>query len=741
MHIRVETKRLAIENVRGRNRFFVRYFAVDCEARADMIDIGNRTPIDMFIDAQSLDMRCAHVMPHFGGCVYAHVVNSDNRVCVAQIGSFYVPLGEVIGGSRLYAASLPIENYSLMDSVFDRGEPIDCRQGTISFVVETVSAPADLRQKISPSAACFQTASSSSTAATDIYPIDKLNEIVFTRYIKKFFDVCVGPARKFNASAPKLEAYHVPNFVTYSGVQLPASASLLWRPHVRDWHDFDSALISAARVAVSCYPEISSFDMYLELIARMTDMRAPLSKLDEVHSSALRASVEVLTQLSTIQPYLEDTGFGKDSTGRWRQIGDDQYCPVTESDGTDCEDGAQYACQLKRLIEMRSSVIPALSRLFSYFSHYIAIMYCADNEPEQNDRDQGLCHVACMLIPKTASCAIVACQSASCTTYPRELRWSNHWIRHVGLIVPETTAITDCRVYPTGETDELYRRETEAARNVVLNFAKNEAGTYMNRDTFVSKRGGGMAKYMNGYYASGFYQWITNVWSVECNHTLDLLPIYSQSSGGGSSPPTWGVRVRDLSAQILRVQKLCPPETMRKYFGQSTLARIDTTPIRFVHRTLLDREVHDICIDVLNGHVPPYKALPDKISPAKTLSVQRTLVDAIRAQPKLERAMKSSILDGASYVRLDLYTTDFVDIGAFSIGSRSRADNLMSRLNSLFEAEAGFYACRLIVSEIYPGRDSTKPTILLFYDRKRIDRTMARTGDRTAGYSKRGNFN
>jgi hypothetical protein len=717
VHLRVTTKRLDIEEIRGRSQYFVRYFGADCEVRVDMVDVANRTPVDMHLDMNVFSsLKDRRVEPHFGGCVYAHVVNEDNRICVTQIGTFYVRLSDVVGGAGTSNISAPVYNYSLLDTLGGDDSEISYRQGSISFSVDTVSdAGIRLHRQTNVGGRGYQ-----------------FNEQIVLRYTKQFYDVCVGDTRQYTVSQSKLTAYHVPNFVTYSGVQLPASASLMWRPIVRNWRQMDEAIRSAAHVAVACYPEMFGFNRYLALLEEMTSAREPLHKLSAQHVAALRASFEILTQLSTAQPYLEDFAFGRDRSGRWRKVGDDQYCPATETDGIDCEDGAQYACQLKKLIEKRAGAIPSLSRLYSYFSHYISIMYCADENPEQSERDQGLCHVACILVPKNASVALVSDQSArSRRDFPRELASASHWTRRVGLIVPETTAITDCRVYPSGERDEQSRRETESARNVVLDFVSSDAGTYMNRDTFVSKRRGGLAKYVSGYCASGFYQWITNLWTDECASAIDLLPIYSKSG-------TWAVRVRDFSAQILRVQGACSEDMMQRYYGAETLSRVDSNPIRLVPRVRLSSEMRTLFSDVLTAHVPAYKLLPDQISSRKLGTVKSELIDAARAQKSLSSAMHAPITDRASYVRLDLYSTDFYSPSTSS-GSR-RANQLMYKIDKLIEANCGFYAVRMLVAEIYKGRDCVRITLLLFYKREKIDRAMiAHTAKRQ--YSKRGNFN
>lgn len=714
VRLSVTTKRLDIDEVRGRSRYFVRYFAVNCEARVDMVDIANRTPAEMLVDVESVRRACGgRLAPHFGGCVYARVLNEDRRMCVTQIGSFYTSLASVM---RAGAANvtLPVENYSLADSLRGQGGRVSSRQGSIAFTVNTVSAPADF--------------DAASLGAESSKSIDSVNETVFMRYIKPFYDICIGESRRYEVSQRKLIAYHVPNFVTYSGAQLPASASLLWRPYVSSWRPIDAAIRDAARVAVASYPEITSFNRYLELLEQMTDTHSPLRRLSSEHSAALRASVEVLTQLSTVQPYLEDFAFGKDRNGRVQKIGDDQYCPVTETDGTDCEDGAQYACQLKRIIEIRSSVIPSLSRLYSYFAHCVAIMYCADDEPEQSERDQGLCHVVCVLIPRSAQ--ITRYSSAR---VPSELLASDHWIRRVGLIVPETTAITDCRVYPGDESDERIRVESEKARNLALGFTSPSAGTYMNRDTFVSRRRGqGSAKYIGGYYASGFYQWITNLWTDECPRAIDLLPTYARRR--------WGVRVRDLSAQILLENGALSQDTMRKYYGDETLSRIRETPIELVYRVELRSEMRALFADVLCAHVPPYKLLPDEVPPTKVQRVESDLVRAAKSRSDLVAAMRAVPRDRRSYVRLDLYATDFYTPGVSS--GESRASEIMSNLDRLVESNCGFYAARMLVTEVYRGRSAIKITILLFYDQSRLDCEAARhIGRRGRNYSKRGNFN
>lgn len=737
---------------------FVRFYhgcvdssSVGSEITFSKSDIGSRRWRTMHSLLEKRGARSGGVEPCVGGIVFAHLYNEEGRDCVTIVGTFCVTFSEIYnapvhtGRVRMNTFRMNVVNYAAADAI-SRNSGLSPVRGTITFSVEVAAADGGVRD----------------FSAAQPMSVSTINRCVFEEYVHRYYAVCIardglgdgGPT--CSPTQPKLEAYHVPYFVTYSGAKVPASASLLWRPAIASETQFARMVHAAISAAARSYPEVGSYERLMALVGELTTSSTAryVKALSVAHSAALRAAFEVLSQLATAFPYLADFAYvRRNNGGGWVRVDDDVFCPITETEGSDCEDGAQYIFRMKRLIEARPRIAPALSALYKYYSQYIAISYCADDHPEQSTEDGGLCHVVCILMPKTAARAIV--KSSSCAlslVYPSLLDRSDHWIRSTGLVVLESTALTDPLVFPLlGRGGMRYRIAQENAKSRIRAAMASDSRArglrfepaFMDRNTFVEFGQSSLAT--EGYCASGFYQWFTDLWTDECVDTLDYLPLYSDGTSA-----TWGVRAKDLSAQVLLSQRSVDKRTLTKYFGSACIARVSRTPIAFVPRAKISRASRRIIEDVVHGHLPPYKLFPDRVDAAverdcdfvgRAAKVSRVLHALIAGSGNraLAGAFRTQATDTASYVRVDLYASDFeTDCRAGFANTKA----FLADLNLLYSRDTNFYAFGMSVQDIYPGRRATKISLFLFYRMSGASSAVAvSTAHRRGRQSKVGKFN
>lgn len=667
-----------------------------------------------FTDAQP---SVAHgTTPMFGGCAFMKVVNCTGVTCDIMAGAFSQPLAHVL--ERLHndnnksTFTLPIVNYALKDELKRQNGPESAVYGsTQGSIMLTVSR------------------SGSSDAVPSYFPLQytpaQHSERIFNNYIVKYYDTCFKPPRP---SVPKLRDYHVPSFSTYTGVDVPASAYLQWRHNDADAARLQktmSHIVHSVSAAVASNPLLVDERHYVELVGDLTRTRGYPTSLDLEHTAALQTTVEVLTQLSTSAPYVADFGFARSRGGGgngYERADDDLYCPVADTEGTDCEDGAKLACELKRLIQEHGNMMGrygALSTLLGYFAHFVAISYCADPDPDQTTRDKGLCHVVCILIPKPAAAKLTSnVRRCSFHAYPRVLGNRDHWIHTTPLIVPESTALTDSMLYPPTKEQHAVRLRDGEARSLFSAGGEPYSGmSFMTRESFEKHRKRG-AVTMPSYCASSFYQWITDLWTDQCESTFDLLPVYVTKNGGGGGGRTWGVRFADLSAQILINSGVVSMNDIATVYGNDVRDRLQRHEIKFEPRvTDAPHGCLQLIRNIMAYHMPDYAIVPAVDWSGRHKYVRAYLRECLAQNKHIRDALTRPVRKGAkaNYIRFDVYAETLYEASA---GRSMSCGRLMRNLNEQLNPanDTPFYAARLYENEIFVDRFPSKITFIVYYD-------------------------
>lgn len=675
-----------------------------------------------------------NVAPVLGGYVLTEVRNAAGVPCEVVAGTFFSPLDHLAArwrnnGDDTVSLTLPVVNYALrFELVRSEGAENPTRKATVGDIVLDIGF--DGRRSVDALLQSRRT-----------YAPDEYSDRIFEDYIKPYYDMCVGDKALISPTVHKLYECHVPYFIALTGVVLPASAYLHWHQHDLGERRVMQQLRHSVNTALQCYPELESTEHYLSLLRQLTSLSAYPTQLSSDQEAALHASVEVLTQLCVAAPYIEDFAFARDRSGRVRRVADDMYCPASITEGTDCEDGAKMACEIKRVIERNASRMgefDALARLYSFFAEFVAVTYCADEEPQQTERYQGLCHIVCMMIPKPAAQHMVSSELANdVTSNVVMLRDPNHWIRKVSLLVPETTALTDAQLYPPCDAHSDTRRLKWLAKMRASNSVSDKGVTFMAHDTFVYPRMlGGRQR---GYMPSLFYQWVTDLWSPHHSNAWDLLPVYTDEAAGGRM--TWGVRVGDISAQALIDMDGCPQSHIDDAFGDDVSERLRSSKVRLISRVQnCYEQCYELMRNIMRCHLPDYSVVPRRDREDRGRKSVSIFMKALQhSHERLQHALNRRVDEKLKryYVRTDFYAAEILQSNGTSKGDPLY--HSLDDIGALFE-NSPFYAARMISNDIFVKCFPPKITLLLFYDPHEIS-THDDNIARHRRLSRRGNFN
>lgn len=693
-----------------------------------------------------------HSLPRtLGGCTLFHTKNEEGVPCDTMLGSFCYYLRNAYAQADhdehngSITLQLPIINHALLNEMRRCDEAVHAC--TLAHV--TLECVAVTRNLLS-------------TTNAQLIPsslIGDVSERIELGYIRPYYDI-VNDDDGIKPLVPKINAYHVPFYASFDGVTLPASAYMRWRPSTaKNAVDYRIAQIRySIETAVKCFPEIKSTDEFVKLLTQLTasDDENYLRALDFKHACAIRAAMEVLTQYCTSCPYIDDFSFAYNGDRSRRRMETDLICPPAITSGTDCEDGAKMASEIKRIVERNRDAMgeyAPLSDLYAYFAHFVAISYCADPEPTQNTMDKGLCHVVLVMFPKTAAHSMIASSaqydSNSGASVPRVMRNPDHWTRSVSLLVPETTALADPQLFPPSVREQKVRSDCEEMR---ASFGDSTGGnpclSFMSRDAFTercsrrrtapnsqfeSDDGGGGA----GYCPSSFYQYFTDFWTDLCPHTCDLLPVMRRVTANDddtTNSTRWGVHVADMSAQILLVMGKHNEENLAGVYGSDVLGRLTNSPIELIPRVHVSSDTMKIVDNVLAYQMPCYTVLPARSSEAAATynACKEMVLNAYRDLIGVSFGASKPIDDTSRYVRIDIYANSMIGNnvsvggggGVSAAGTRALLNSVHEEMCKSADTQQ-FYACNLLCQQIYESTSPCKVTLLLFFGEQGLDNAAA----------------
>ncbi len=216
-----------------------------------------------------------------------------------------------------------------------------------------------------------------------------------------------------------------------------------------------------------------------------------------------------------------------------------------------------------------------------------------------------------------------------------------------------------------------------------------------------------------GTYVSSFYQWITNVWTLDYGPcVLDLLPCYIRRT----SMKSWGIRFDDLSAQCML--RSYSPVSIKKWYGSRTYNQIVQCPISFVPRVVRCETIVKDIQSVVECHLPAYRLQPDVVDVytgsllGKSAIVRRMILNAMGTYTR--EAYGRSILYKHYYVRADIYVCDMDPDSWGYAGVRT----IMRHVERCFSSAKGrsvFCAFQVVVVDPYPGKSCTKASLVLYF--------------------------
>lgn len=215
---------------------------------------------------------------------------------------------------------------------------------------------------------------------------------------------------------PDIHNYHVPSFRFVSGTSLPFSYALHWRNRYFEGFENDATkcrqfvdiIYGLLESAVYFHPEFRDVSDFVE---RCTKMIA--ENISDYHQlPILDCIVNVLNLKTASEPYITDQVHMSKIN---RKVNVDQLSNVCEIKGCDCEDGAKYACELKRLIcesdwssiastlsgdHRVSMLINTVVKILQMTKCFFSVMYCVSK--------QAICHVVAVLIDNMTADRLVS---------------------------------------------------------------------------------------------------------------------------------------------------------------------------------------------------------------------------------------------------------------------------------------------------------------------------------------------
>lgn len=447
------------------------------------------------------------------------------------------------------------------------------------------------------------------------------NDVIDSQYILPWRTTQIELLAPGGYLIPEISSYHVPVFRFVSGTALPFSYSLFWQNrYFKDFEDdhakcdqFVGVIYGLLKSSVYFHPEFKNVD---DFVTKCVDMISK-DKNDHMQLQILDVIVNMLNLKTSSEPYITDQ---VDVSKIHRKVNVDQLSNVCEIKGCDCEDGAKYAYELKRLIcesnwdrisrslngdrrvnDLINTVVTILSMTKCFFS----VMYCVSKKP--------ICHVVSVLIDNDTADKLTGMRSAS--SRPIRLLGS------LKALFVETTAYSSPFQSPYLSKDHqmsvIKQRRIENCVSSSMHFKTTE--TYSSPE-------------ISSTTISSFYRIFVNMITTEYPGVVDFLPI--------SKKNVVGFTLDDLHNRLKDI-KLVP--------------RIKTSPA-----------LHGAMIELIDNQLPSYLIVPrdldivyDMYGRNATGMIKNEIDRCISENGTLRSKFVVSS-DSNNYVRVNVYTVDLV---------------------------------------------------------------------------------
>lgn len=315
--------------------------------------------------------------------------NKDGQVCSRNVGDVSFKIVELFkthGKKNFQFEKAPIYNHCLDDEIYTIQALKDPKVRRIGYISGNITIN------------ILNAQMSKTKVPSDI------NATILDHCIKPWYD----NLEKLAPNGPVIKEiydYHVPIFRFLSGSMVPFSYSLLWKNRYYDdnfeqdpvkCQSFVKIIQNLLDTSVFLHPEFKDTHDFIQKCTQ----HVKSDSMDSKYLSCVDVIINMLNIKTASEPYIADI---VDVPSLKRPIQVDQMSNVNNIYGCDCEDGAKYACELKRLIcdsnwntiiktmdnnrqviEMRDTVV----RILRMMCAFMTVMYC----------ENAICHVVTILI-------------------------------------------------------------------------------------------------------------------------------------------------------------------------------------------------------------------------------------------------------------------------------------------------------------------------------------------------------
>lgn len=516
------------------------------------------------------------------------------------------------------------------------------------------------------------------------------NAIVMKNYINPWYDNLTKLAPK-GPVTDEISDYHVPIFRLLSGSILPFSYSLLWKNrYFSDGFENDpnkcakfvEIISNLVDASVAFHPEFG--DQNNNYFYRKCNDFINNNSTDQMAYSCIDVIINILNIKTASEPYVSDELY---LTGLKKKISVDQMSNPNDIYGCDCEDGAKYAYELKRLIcnsnwplilqtmnnsqivkNIMNTIVPVLRMLCSFFS----VMYC----------NNGICHVVLCLIDWNTTAKLCNIRSKIVNNQKILRILTDHKILFV-----ETTAYSS--PFQTKIPDEILEKERKKKFNMSNIVSSEIASPDMSSLEVYSVN----PYFKNSPWVSTFYKYFTNMMTTELldfyPNCLDFLPITDGTH--------YGFSLNDFVSRSEAVQ--------------------------LIPRIKPDLKDFNMMNEIILAQLPSYDIYPnDQIiiidNSMFSSSFEDIFTEKMGQLFRKSDIIKSkyyryddSLINNMNYVRMNIYTIDLmkeIDNSRFLV-------NILSKIEDLLRKYPIFYCFRIIQQQIYSYSKQTIVVNVFFY--------------------------
>jgi hypothetical protein len=427
-------------------------------------------------------------------------------------------------------------------------------------------------------------------------------------------------------STPAIRRYHIERFRIVSGAVVPFSYALFWKNRFFEGFENDpyrcrlfvDLVYGLLAASVRLHPEFSSMENFVEITTKI------LSSGDVCFKclASFDTMLNVLNLKASSEPYVAD----QVRLGRGRRVDVDQLSNICEISGCDCEDGAKYAYELKRLIcESNWSMIDAtlngdvhvsyirqtLVPFFSMTTAFFCVMYCITHT--------DICHIVTVLIDNDSADALVGRRSSK----PRPIPI----IKQIRMMFLETTAYSSPFQMPyLSKEHEKHVSKQKHIENCVSSRMKTPSiDVTASMDT-------------NNDRISPFYKIFVNMMTIEYGSIVDYLPVKNGQVG---------------------------------FTLDDIYHRFEN--IRLLSRMHISDEFHSAMIEVIDNQLPSYIVTPrdaeslyDMYGQNATSNVKNQIDACINVNATLKGKHTPGKVS-QHYIRVNVYTIDVISHDHMSI--------------------------------------------------------------------------